>query len=250
MDLLALVRRLRRDYLDDLGGDTPTPDGWVTDDGNCRWKNDQLVDFLNTSVAVYHRITRLMDSDISAGAVSIALVSDQAVYPIPDHVMSIERMRLASWADNGRVLRNIAHRQIDDDRMFRADSPISAYQTDLHNRTFRLWGTPQDDDVPDTLIAQVHRLATAAMTWDGASSNLQTPDSVPVMDHHRLLPYAAYLAYSVVDAEADVTWPEMAGHWLNVHRLEVGEPVAAWLAAWREQNTANRTNRAKPFGLT
>lgn len=249
MDLLTLVRRLRRDYLDDLGGDRPDQDEWITDDSWCRWSNVQLTDFVNTSVAVYLHTVEQLTSGTADGAISIPLVADQSVYAIPPHVVQIERLRLASWPDDGRVLEHIPHRGIDDDRLSAAGSGIAYYQTDLHNRELRLWGTPTADDIPDTLVGAVQRLAMADLFWDEENSSAQTPETVAPTDRHRLLPYAAYLAYSVEDAEADVEWPQKASRWLQVHLAEVGRLDSSQLHHWRQRNTANRVTRAKPYGI-
>lgn len=248
MDLLTAVRRLRRDHLDDLGGDKVMADQWITDDTACRWKNTQLAEFLDAAQGVYLETVGLYDSNTTAGAQVIPLVAGQSIYAIAPHIISIERARLLSQPERGPVLERLPHRRVEE--RARTELTVRYYQDDLYHREIRLWGTPKEENLPDSLVLQVKRHGLNTLYWNGAASNLQTFTLVQPQDHHKLLPYAAYLAYSVEDAESDVEWPDKARHWLQIHIAQVGPLDPAWLHNWRRRQTANKLHRAKPYGLT
>lgn len=239
--LLDLITHLRTSILDDRGGDRADPDAWITDDSRCKWKNRQLTGFLNEAAREYCRIVGVWDS----GVWTATLPAGERYLALPEYVEEVEG--ITGLSPYGEGWSRITARDIDTDPGQRLDDWLMhSYAVDMEHRRIRFVG--QVSTTPLTLTFRVKRLpATTPFSWDDYVASTATVLPYPTDLWDKLVLWAAFLAFSVPDA--DLADPGKAGEYRARWLQEVGPPESAHIRQWRARNTAGRPpHRARAWG--
>jgi len=135
---------------------------------------------------------------------------------------------------------NIAAGVTDQDAAVRhATGKVQYYVEDEHERSLRLWRTPELDG---TLYLNVWRLPLLDLQWATRSLLIETPTE----HQDKLLDYMLHRAYLKRDAETDN--PQLSGDHLALFEANVGTRVSAHLEnVRRKESRAYRRVRAHYF---
>jgi hypothetical protein len=181
-DLLLAFRQ----RVDDL------EDDWETDDARLGWSNAEITGYANEAVTEYAR-RRLMLDRSTEDTCEIAVVTDQADYPLDPRVLDILRVEL-----DGKPLAKTSLQELDwhnPDWATLTGTP----QRYLEQRGVGHLGTLTLFPIPNaagTLNLTVSRLPLAPMAW---ADRATAEPEVPLEDRSALLWWMEFLAYQRQD---------------------------------------------------
>ena len=234
MTLLQLVTALRRDILDDEGGDILT--SWTTDDTDCLWTNVALTDFLNDALREYCDRRAIKDSS-TAAVCTITLADGTADYTLHDSIISIEEVILST---TGEPIEKLFQEDFDYSCLNDLDE-LKYYAEDINARQIRLYMTPDSTLDSETLTLTVRRGTLVTFDWSGDQG--AEPD-IPARYHRHLIYWAASRAYLLNDA--DTFDKEKAGFFQGQFTQMVGPRRTVQEQHIRKRN-ANTPLRTKGY---
>ena len=234
MTLEQLVEYLRRDILDDLGGDRLTD--WKTDDTDCLWSNVALTDFMNDALREYCDRRAIKDSSTTA-VCQITLVDGTRDYALHDSIISIEEVILST---TGEPIEKIFQEDFDYSYLNDLDE-LKYYAEDINAREIRLYMTPDAALDAATLDMTVRRGTLVDFDW---AVDLTAEPDIPARYHKHLIYWAASRAYLMNDA--DTFDKEKAGFFQGQFTQMVGPRRSVQEQHYRKRN-ANIPLRTKGY---
>lgn len=225
MTLLELVTFLRRNILDDTGGQGVD---WVEyyednpDSIQLRWNNEELVANINEAInVVYRRIEPIKDM------IHICIQPEVTEYTLPEYVLKPLQARLRS---NGR---QILEGNLDD--IFKSLSPSTCRGTTTKYIPDGKTGKIIINPIPvlaDGLDMYVYRLPKTKLRWEDSDLSPEIKDAYQIP----MLSYAAHLCY--MKDEANTYDPGRAAQYLSIFNKEF--PEVSVYANTRKSRTNNR----------
>jgi len=229
MTLYEMVKYLRRNILDDKGGQGAN---WsdstesTRDSIQLRWNNEDLVANINEAILqVFRRINPIKDR------YTLPLIANTNSYDLPSYIKTIELVRRQS---DGHSLRK---RELEElwrlgELETRKDQPTD-YIVDGNTGTITIFPIPVDNDELEMIV---YRLPLKKLTWE------DDQDTIPELNedyHVPTLYYAAYLCYSL--DEANTIDPKRASNFLAMFDREF--PFTSAYSNVRKSRTSNRPVR-------
>lgn len=156
-DLLTYVRE---SMIDDTGGDVVT--GWLEDDSDLLFSNNQLIDYLNSARREFTRRRPIRDASTSSVCAYSVTAGDQPTVDLDDRILRVHSAILAS--QDGPLIKRYQNNQLEDlDPDWRDyDGTVAEYLEDMEDHQLRLLGTLASDD---TLNLVVDRIVLEDVPW-------------------------------------------------------------------------------------
>lgn len=208
MKLLDLVKTLREDILDDLGGYGMD---WTLSETQplLRWSNTQLTRYLNEAEKEVARRTKMfLDASYK-----LNLKAGKSIYQRDPKILQVRSATLAS--DNNTVQVNTSILDIQRYRDWESSTGIVSHLvSDYKPKSFFVYRQPSVDDI---LNLVVWRYPLEDLSWDNSDwQELEVPDEYT----YSLCFYAAFLAYQKDEAQTrDI---EKANYYLGLFDQEYG----------------------------
>jgi hypothetical protein len=235
LDIIAEVR----ERLDDQGGDLAPVNGfsypWEAGDTFVRWKNAELVRYVNrTRNDIYIRAPAT--DSTTAAICQIPVLANVNAYAVDPRVLSVEYVRLGS---TGKPLRKRTTRDLDHlDPAWRTRlAPAVSYREDYEPFSITIAPLPAVNDI---LYLTVKRLPLADADWTARTQPMTEPSEVM---REALIEGVLRLAWRKRDSET--YQPEFGKEAEERFDQLAGPPVDAWTLQARREN-ANLSLKIRP----
>lgn len=189
LDLVKEFRRLTDDYGDHAGNDA----GWIADDADCIWKNEEIVRYLNQAQEEYVGSAPIVDSKTVAVCQVTVLAGTASALLHP----AVRAVLFCKRATDGVKLARKDARFIDEQEAEDGEPKYWAldYSDSEDQRHIYVFPTPAVDT---TLELRVERGPLTPLAWDTPAGRPEIPSN----DHLRLVQWALHLAYQRSDSDA------------------------------------------------
>lgn len=227
MNTLELVSFLRKNILDDTGGEGVD---WTSFDANSfdsvqlRWNNDELVANINEAITqVYRRTQPIKDVEV------LEIVAGQTLYPLSPYILQVENIRLLEPINRELEITAL-------DQLYKLSNFESLTKTpryfipDYLQNNLRLYPTPNESVHANMVI---YRSPKTKLDWKYPTASPELLDiySIP------MLYYAAHLCY--MKDEANCLDPNRAMTYSQMFDREF--PFTSVYSNIRKARTANRS---------
>ena len=223
MTLLELVTFLRRNVLDDTGGqDVDWASYSESEPGafQLRWGNEELTDNINEAIRqVYKRINPVQD------IYTLNILSGIKDYSLHSYVRKVLSGRRA----DGKVLQEKSILDYLSDDFESTTGDLEAYIPDQETNKLRIYPEPTANE---TVTLHIYRYPKTELTWDDPdlSPELREEYQIPMLN------YAAFLCY--MKDEANTYDPQRASTFSALFDREF--PFTSAYSSARKARTVNR----------
>ena len=234
MTLEEIIRTLRRDFLDDLGGTAVTWEDITQDDAavtQLRWSNEELTQHVNRAISKAHRTAKLIKDHDSVFDIDVTAGTSE--YTFDPRI--IEILGIRSQADGSTLLKTETDEVWSYTRWDETTGKPRNWMADYKTDTIHLYPKPVADD---TLTLWYYREELTPLTWE-------TPSASPEIKDKQLFPalyYALHLAY--LKDEANALDPQKSGEYLSLFERDYPNPASVY----GDQRKLRNRNRSIRYG--
>lgn len=234
MTLEEIIRTLRRDFLDDMGGTAVSWEDINQDDAaatQLRWTNEELTQHINRAISKAHRSAKLI-SDHDA-TFAIPIVAGTSEYVFDPRIIEILGVR--GQSDGAPLAKTETDEVWPYNRWDTTTGKPRNWIPDYKTDTIHLYPQPVADD---TLDLWYYREELAQLSWSD-------PSTSPEIKDKQLFPalyYALHLAY--LKDEANALDPQKSQEYLALFERDYPRPASVY----SDQRKLRSRNRSANYG--